>query len=543
MLLLLLPLVCFGKEEKTIADLEMPFVSVDSVSFYVGKYEVTNSQFRAFRERHDSGYYGIYSLARDRQPVTNVSFVDAQGFAVWLTRREKAKGQLQAGWVYRLPRSDEWLRIAGEGTYPWGEWPPSGVNLGDKSGATKHKNNFLDYEDGHPVVCDVLQTQENASGVCGLGGNVAEWADEWSTLANRARAIHGGSWRSNDREGLLTSRKGRISSNSRLDSVGFRLVLAPIPVEKTHSGTINLVIGLLILIGGVYPLVRLTKWGLARRGGSEDVQLVAEQQSPPERSTLRRPRTIAKEQKPAPSIQQKSAVKGHSPDVREKTRSLRQTVVEKKRPARTEPEQVHCKLAEDPPERLIPSYERTAEQSSFEDHGLALDELPEDAGARDSTIISSIMAVQQRGEVERSKSVVAKKKEVVPNLPPVELKRRRGEKLGPWGALHADAGSRSDPAPAKEERGAAESSASVPLRPPTQICDAQQAETPPPPPAVPAPAEERVSTPAVDPIEEAPEQPDATKPRQVKQVDAQDFLGQFSQPVESRVVRRKKSDS
>ncbi|HUK99496.1 MAG TPA: SUMF1/EgtB/PvdO family nonheme iron enzyme, partial [Nitrospirota bacterium] len=52
---------------------ERPVHTVCINDFSIGKFEVTNAQFRKFRPQHDSGKYEGIPLNDDVQPVVNVS--------------------------------------------------------------------------------------------------------------------------------------------------------------------------------------------------------------------------------------------------------------------------------------------------------------------------------------------------------------------------------------------------------------------------------------------------------------------------------------
>ena len=52
---------------------KMDFVWITDIDGWMGKYEVTNGQFRRFKPDHDSGKYNDYDLNTDSQPVVYVS--------------------------------------------------------------------------------------------------------------------------------------------------------------------------------------------------------------------------------------------------------------------------------------------------------------------------------------------------------------------------------------------------------------------------------------------------------------------------------------
>ncbi len=70
----------------TMPDIGMEFVWIKALDCWVGKYEVTNGEYRKFKPDHDSKDYKGKTLNGVRQPVVYVNFDDATEYASILTR-------------------------------------------------------------------------------------------------------------------------------------------------------------------------------------------------------------------------------------------------------------------------------------------------------------------------------------------------------------------------------------------------------------------------------------------------------------------------
>ncbi len=142
----------------------------------IGKYEVTNAQFRKFRRDHDSGTAGTArpeSLRGDDQPALRVTWDDADAFC--------------RKYGLRLPTEAEWEYAArgGDGrVFPWGEkWPPPNGcgNYGDTT-ATQAGIGWgqeSTYADGIAASATVGRFPPNPFGLHDVGGNAVEWCSDW----------------------------------------------------------------------------------------------------------------------------------------------------------------------------------------------------------------------------------------------------------------------------------------------------------------------------------------------------------------------------
>lgn len=202
----------------------MEFVWIEALDLWVGKFEVTNGQYRRFRPAHDSGRFQTHSLNSVHQPAVEVGFQDAIAFAAWLNQQDaRVLGDLR----YRLPSEDEWQTYAQCGdsrAYPWGDrMPPRFGNYHGREGAETW-DKITDYNDTHPVSAPVDDSGENGWGLFGVGGNV--WELTASPSRNTFSAWRGASWADGVDFTLRCDTRDDGSGSSACVN-GFRLVLAP----------------------------------------------------------------------------------------------------------------------------------------------------------------------------------------------------------------------------------------------------------------------------------------------------------------------------
>jgi hypothetical protein len=226
-----------------VPNLGMEFVWIPSMDCWVGKYEVTNQEYRAKEPKHDSKSFKRHSLNEDRQPVVYITSDDARDYAKGLTAREFRAGRLLQDYIYRLPTEYEWLLFAQCGDkreYPWGNnWPPHAGQAGNYDDEVELDNYRIEgtYHDGHIVSCNVEDSWLNPWSLYGVGGNV--WECTIETTDGARVAWRGASWRYHSQDFLRCSYSRALIGSYRFNNYGFRLVLAhpkaPEP-EKDESG-------------------------------------------------------------------------------------------------------------------------------------------------------------------------------------------------------------------------------------------------------------------------------------------------------------------
>ena len=212
---------------------KLRFVYIPALKRYVGKYEVSNKQYRCFKSAHSSGEHQALTLNKDDQPAVAVSWDDARAFCAWMssapevTPKTIGKNQLR----FRLPTEQEWETVAACGKsaeYPWGDGPiPRNWNyFGVENPEPGQK---LDHNDGYRVSCPVQKSGANAWGLYGVGGNVWEWCEDADDAEGKTRVLKGASWSDCAALFLKISRRSSYTADYTSSSIGFRIVADPMP--------------------------------------------------------------------------------------------------------------------------------------------------------------------------------------------------------------------------------------------------------------------------------------------------------------------------
>jgi formylglycine-generating enzyme required for sulfatase activity len=192
---------CTSEQGSSCYDDEKPAHYVTVSSFHIGKYEVTQAQWKLLMGSNPSGFQG------DNRPVENVSWDDAQAFI--------RKLNAETGKNYRLPTEAEWEYAARGGNRSSGYKYSGSSYLADVAWFTDNSG-----AQTHPVGTK----NANELGIHDMSGNVWEWCQDWYDSSNRYRVARGGSWGSSAGSCRVAARTS-ASPDNRSGYLGFRLAL------------------------------------------------------------------------------------------------------------------------------------------------------------------------------------------------------------------------------------------------------------------------------------------------------------------------------
>lgn len=202
-------------EQSDCGDNEKPAHQVTLSSFHIGKYEVTQAQWREVMGSNPSHFSDC-----DECPVEKVSWNDIQEFIGKLNEHTGKK--------YRLPTEAEWEYTARGGNKSKGYKYAGSDEIGKVAWHAGNSGTKT-----HPVG----QKQANELGIYDMTGNVWEWCEEWigdyssSSQTNPKgpsngtfRVLRGGGWYDNTRRCRVSIRYSNAPV-ARYSGNGFRLVL------------------------------------------------------------------------------------------------------------------------------------------------------------------------------------------------------------------------------------------------------------------------------------------------------------------------------
>lgn len=190
---------------------EGPQHRVNVRSFYMGKYEVTQAQYRAVMGTNPSKYKG------DNLPVDNVSWNNAVEFCRRLSRI--------TGREYRLPSEAEWEYACRAGTTtPFAFGPGLGSDKANFDGDEPYGGAARGPD--REKLTPVGSFQPNAWGLYDMHGNVREWCQDLDHDSYNGAPTDGSAWGNGGEQPRVTRDGSWYSSAANLRSAS-RFGLAP----------------------------------------------------------------------------------------------------------------------------------------------------------------------------------------------------------------------------------------------------------------------------------------------------------------------------
>ncbi|MDW3193675.1 MAG: SUMF1/EgtB/PvdO family nonheme iron enzyme [Cytophagales bacterium] len=253
---------------------ELPITQVTLFDYWMGKYEVTNSEYAAFLssegnqvEGGERWYkidkYALIVATKDgtfkakpgyeRYPVSNVTWYGAQAYTKWLS--------LITNQNYRLPTEAEWEYAARAGQKS-SSYVYSGSNTAEEvsysfENADESKTGWGFKRDvgSHPVG----SKSPNELGIFDMSGNVKEWCSDayeyklqggvnpTGPVNGSYRILRGGSWDNKATAGRVSARSSAQLIGAFPVSKGFRVIMdvdlsekiETFAKEKNFSGVIR----------------------------------------------------------------------------------------------------------------------------------------------------------------------------------------------------------------------------------------------------------------------------------------------------------------
>lgn len=199
---------------------EKPAHRVTLSSYYIGEFEVTEELYLAVMGSNPSYFIGA------KLPVERVTWANCQAFATKLSEL--------TGRTFKLPTEAQWEYAARGGKYSQGFVYPGSNNVNE---VAWHASN------SSSKTHEVGQKLPNELGIYDMGGNVAEWCQDWygssyystspennptGPTSGSYRVERGGGYSANYGSGTcrVSWRSSRTPTQSDKDR-GFRVVLIP----------------------------------------------------------------------------------------------------------------------------------------------------------------------------------------------------------------------------------------------------------------------------------------------------------------------------
>jgi len=212
-----------GGQDTEVHEEEKPVHLVTLKSFYIGKYPVTQAQYKKVMDNANPS-----ERKGENYPVTNVTWDEAVTFCQKLSKL--------TGKTCRLPTEAEWEYAARGGKYSKGFKYAGSDSIGEVAWYGSNHNGGVRAVDENEK-----NMKPNELGLRHFSGNVWEWCQDWYDAkyysispernpvgpdSGSSRVLRGGSW--NDYpQSCRVSLRYFIAPDLRSINLGFRLVFVP----------------------------------------------------------------------------------------------------------------------------------------------------------------------------------------------------------------------------------------------------------------------------------------------------------------------------
>ncbi|MBM4071213.1 MAG: DUF1501 domain-containing protein [Planctomycetes bacterium] len=203
--------------------------------FYLGVYEVTQDEWQKVMGNNPSEFVAVKGIAKEEQlrfPVEGVSWEGAQHVVKLVNEKVK-----DPGWVYRLPKEDEWEYACRGGPI---DKTDSGADFYLEKPVKELTTKQANVEDGKRLkrTCKVGTYPPNRLGLHDMHGNVWEWCEDVYEKPENPkephRVIRGGCWLSDSGYARASFRGWAPSTNRLRNNInGLRLARVRAGSSKT----------------------------------------------------------------------------------------------------------------------------------------------------------------------------------------------------------------------------------------------------------------------------------------------------------------------
>jgi formylglycine-generating enzyme required for sulfatase activity len=233
---------CIPEHATFCSDDEIPTHSVTVSNFYIGKYEVTQAQWKVVMAGHPLENVCHWQGANcgdvpcdDQRPMESVSWFDVD--TAFLPRLNALTGRMTTTTKYRLATEAEW-EYAARGCKGNGDKSTAACEDFLYSGSNDINEVGWSIENASGMPRLVGQKKSNKLGIYDMSGNVWEWCNDWYGIYSSAavtdpkgpetgsiRVMRGGDCGATANWHRPTIRHRWISPTEHSSSIGFRVVL------------------------------------------------------------------------------------------------------------------------------------------------------------------------------------------------------------------------------------------------------------------------------------------------------------------------------